>query len=210
MLKIKTQRRENGKNCQLVYGTKEEILEYVLPRIRSVSYNYYEEEIPKDLEAEGWSFVDVHAGCGTLYYCFLTKNGFLKHRGNLPQCVKDAIKETESDLTVEQKDRRIGLAIMYNEETEIDDQVTRLVGSFLVLYSRTLPIGVQCGNVFYINGFNADVSQYTRQKINNYKSYLGRSNFRYTEIGNEEFIDLFQEELIQIYSAGREGYGTRI
>lgn len=54
--------------------TIDEALEAMLPRIRTRSRSFYKEEIRKDLERDGTTVVDKHAGGGFLWVITLVSN----------------------------------------------------------------------------------------------------------------------------------------
>ena len=59
-----------GRSVQVarVHGdTPNDIIDALLPFIRSISQDFYRKELLIDLEREGYSIVDVHAGQGTYY-----------------------------------------------------------------------------------------------------------------------------------------------
>ena len=60
----------NGRAVQVarVHGyTPSDIIDTLLPLIRGRSQDFYRKELREDLERDGYSIVDVHAGQGTYY-----------------------------------------------------------------------------------------------------------------------------------------------
>lgn len=50
-----------------------ELVDYSLSRVRSISKEYYKKEIRKDLELRGYSWIDYHAGIKNYYEIKLIK-----------------------------------------------------------------------------------------------------------------------------------------
>jgi len=59
--------QNNSSRYEVVSDNIEELITFMLPRIRSQSRAFYEREIKLDLLATKESLVDSHAGHGTFY-----------------------------------------------------------------------------------------------------------------------------------------------
>ena len=57
---------------QLVFSSVQQALDYLLPRIRTKSRQFYEREITKELTDKGSTIVDHHAGQGIFYIAEMT------------------------------------------------------------------------------------------------------------------------------------------
>ena len=56
-------------------NTIQELVDFIIPRIRSSSQKFYKREVRIDLENKGMSIIDSHAGQGTCYKIELNCNG---------------------------------------------------------------------------------------------------------------------------------------
>lgn len=68
MITVKHQPETHYANCYVIEGTDmDELITECLGRIRAISKAYYAKELRDDLERDGMSTVDRHAGMGNYY-----------------------------------------------------------------------------------------------------------------------------------------------